>query len=430
MTKTLSKTTMRGPNFTVPVLDLLAALETLKLALPTRPPVPVLGGLLVTHGVHGIELAAFDYETSVRVLLDPTPQPDYGRMLIPFAELVRIVKGGLKGESKKDQQSMTVRIDSEITKGEQEREKLSTVPGEGRITVVEPFESADVTVEVGGFTMPVESLPIEDYPTLPVFDAKPSFTVDAATLLDAWNRVAVAMRSDDTVPMLTYQRWELGVGQLTMAATDRFQLMVANQPVVQAPSVAGTNRDVQVLVPKMVGKALKLLSGPVTFGFTADDKRYPLVWLRSGNTTIATRQGENEFPRFRHLFPTFQQDTTIVVVDREPLAKLLAKTVALNGRVKQTILVFQQDRIQVVPWSESQDRVKGASLPAVTAGKALRMAVDPEYLLELVGAFTGDTVALATNSPTKPLLVAPESAHLFDEEAPLRGLMMPQRLPG
>lgn len=427
---TLSKTIMRGPHFTVPVPQLLAALETLKLAASTRPPVPVLGGVLITQGVFGLELATFDYDTSVRVLLDPSPQPDYGRLLVSFAELTRLVKGGIKGESKKEQESLAVRFESEITRGEREVEK----PGQPglklgeQIKVVEPYQFADITVEVGGFTMPLDSLPIEDYPELPI--AHPAtFHADAADLLDSWNRVLVAQGADDTLPMLTHQYWELKGGTLTMAGTDRFQLVVANREVRQV------GEDVQVLLPRITGKAFKLLSGMVAVGIKdGDSVKTGTRWvsLQAGDITITVSKGDSEFPRFRQLFPPMAEKNASAIVDRAALTKLVAKASAMgSSRVRQVELTLQPAGVKVTPFApEHQGRVRGAEILAVTAGPEYHFAVDPDKLLEVLGVFTGASVAIGLNSPNRPVVLADTVDDLFGGEPSLRGLVMPVRLPG
>ena len=161
-------------------------------SLPARPPVPVLGGVLLEamSGSSGdrLTVSGFDYETSARVELDATIG-DPGRVLV------------------------SGRLLADITRA---------LPAKPVDVVV---DGARATISCGNSRFSLPTMPVEDYPQLP---AMPQIAgvVPGDVLAQAVQQVAVAAGRDDTLPMLTGIRLEIDGPRLTLAATDRFRLAV------------------------------------------------------------------------------------------------------------------------------------------------------------------------------------------------------------
>ena len=161
-------------------------------SLPARPPVPVLGGVLLeaTSGPSGdrLTVSGFDYETSARVELDATIG-DPGRVLV------------------------SGRLLADITKA---------LPAKPVDVVV---DGARATISCGNSRFSLPTMPVEDYPQLPAMPQVAGI-VPGDVLAQAVQQVAVAAGRDDTLPMLTGIRLEIDGPRLTLAATDRFRLAV------------------------------------------------------------------------------------------------------------------------------------------------------------------------------------------------------------
>jgi DNA polymerase-3 subunit beta len=168
--------------------DLADAVAWVAKSLPSRPPVPVLGGILLEVVGDTLTVSGFDYEVSTRAEVAVDAEDD-GRVLV------------------------SGRLLSEITRA------LPAKPVDVAV------DGARVTI-VGGsarFTLP--TMPVDDYPPLP--DMPPaSGSIDSATFSEAVAQTAVAAGRDDTLPMLTGVRVEIEGDKLTLAATDRFRLAV------------------------------------------------------------------------------------------------------------------------------------------------------------------------------------------------------------
>lgn len=194
-------------KFRVAREDLADAVAWVAKSLPARPPVPVLGGILLEVTDSTLTVAGFDYEVSTRAQVSVDADSD-GRVLV------------------------SGRLLSEIARALPPKPVDISVQG-SRVTIV------------GGsarFSLP--TMPVDDYPSLPEMPSTAG-TVDGAEFAEAVSQTAVSAGRDETLPMLTGIRLEIEGEHLTLAATDRFRLAVrelAWNPATSDPSTA-------VLVP-------------------------------------------------------------------------------------------------------------------------------------------------------------------------------------
>ena len=134
-------------------------------ALPSRPVIPVLSGLLLEAAADGLTLSCFDYEVSARVeVAAEVAEP--GTVLVPG------------------------RLLAEITRS------LPSLP----VEFADDPEGVALTCGSASFTL--VTLPLEEYPDLPELP-QIAGTVDGGLLAAAIGQVAPAASRDDTLPMLT-----------------------------------------------------------------------------------------------------------------------------------------------------------------------------------------------------------------------------------
>jgi DNA polymerase III subunit beta len=156
-------------------------------ALPTRPVVPVLSGMLFEAG-EVLSLSCFDYDVSARFEAD-AEVIEPGTALVPgrlLAEITRSLSGA--------QAEFTSDADS-------------------------------VGLSCGAAEFTLVKLPVEEYPALPGLPP-PTGTVDGADLGTAVAQVATSASRDDTLPMLTGIFAEIEGETITLVATDRYRMAV------------------------------------------------------------------------------------------------------------------------------------------------------------------------------------------------------------
>src|SRR5580692_10651411 len=222
-----------GMRFTVQRDALAEAVTWVARALPSRPVVPALAGLLLraeredqdqpgSNGPGWLTASCFDYEVSARMRVR-AEVAEPGVFLVPGRLLVEIVR--------------------------------SLPP--------QPVEFGDdpdgISVTCGEASFAVASLPSAEYPELPELPQLAG-TADGGVLATAIGQVTTAASRDDTLPMLTAVNVELDGATMTLAATDRYRLAVRELGWNPAPGFGDAGR-VSLLVPaRTLSDAAKMMS--------------------------------------------------------------------------------------------------------------------------------------------------------------------------
>jgi DNA polymerase III subunit beta len=378
-------------------------------SLPARPPVPVLGGVVLeaTSGPSGdrLTVSGFDYETSARVELDATIG-DPGRVLV------------------------SGRLLADITKA---------LPAKPVDVVV---DGARATISCGNSRFSLPTMPVEDYPQLPAMPQVAGI-VPGDVLAQAVQQVAVAAGRDDTLPMLTGIRLEIDGPRLTLAATDRFRLAV--RELEWSPEDAGLTTSVLIPARTLADVAKSLAgAGPVELALSAGDG---MLGITGGGRRATTRLLDAEFPRFRQLIPT--EHTSSAILESAALVEAIKRVQLVTDRVAQVRMEFGDDGLRL---SAGGDEVGSAEeeLACELVGAPLVIAFNPGYLLDALGALHTPRARMTFTTPNRPALMRPVPPPSTDagsgdaeaaenigqetgDETPDSGylhLLMPVRLPG
>lgn len=387
---------------------LAKAAEWTAKALPSRPPVPVLGGVLIeaSEGVlqGDLSLTAYDYETSARAIVDATVH-DPGRVLVSAALLASVAKA------------------------------LPKKP------VDLALDGSRLTVSCGSSRFSLPTMPVEDYPQLPAMPAATG-TVEAEVFAQAVAQVVVAAGRDDTLPMLTGIRIEIDGPKLTLAATDRFRLAVRDiewQPadptlttslLVPARSLSDFTKQWLSRKPGEPAVTVELATG-------AAGDRHATLGITSAGRASTTRLLDAEFPAFRKLIPTTHTSTAIVEVAE--LTAAVKRASLVTDRVAQVVLAFTEGDVTV---SAGGDDIGSAeeTLPCELDGDPIVIGFNPGLVLDALGTIHTSRAQFALTTPRRPALVLPVAAipngDDSDDQASLQpipghiSLLMPVRLPG
>jgi DNA polymerase-3 subunit beta len=411
MTATLEVFSMK---FRVARDDLADAVAWVAKSLPTRPPVPVLGGILLEVQGSTLTVAGFDYEVSTRATLsvdtlETFPDTDEAA----DAPIERVLVSG--------------RLLAEITRS------LPAKPVD--LAVIGPRVS--IVAGSARFTLP--TMPVEDYPPLPQMPGS-SGTVDSAVFAEAVAQTAVAAGRDDTLPMLTGIRVEIDGETLTLAATDRFRLAV--RELNWTPD--RPDMSTAVLVPaRTLADAAKTLGGAAQVTIALGDG---LLGLEAGGRRTTVRLLDVEFVKYRSLLPS--SHTTTVDIPVSELGDSIKRVALVTDRGHHLRMQVGDGSLTLTAGGDDEGRAE-EDLPAAVDGAELLIAFNPAYLLDGLGVVHSDTVRLAFTTPARPALLVPILPDAGDGKngadpaadngpngAPgtansaYRYLVMPARLPG
>ncbi len=363
-------------KFTVQRDALAEAVAWAARALPSRPVIPVLGGLLLRAGDDGLTVSCFDYEVSARMVV-PASASEPGAVLVPG------------------------RLLAEITR---------SLPGR-------PVEFADdpdgVSMTCGDAAFTLATLPPGEYPELPELPLLAG-TADSGVLAAAISQVTPAASRDDTLPMLTAVSLELGDATMTLAATDRYRLAVRDLEWTPAAWIGEHVREAgkaAVLVPaRTLADAAKIMSSgtPVRImlresGGDGPDGGGAMIGFEVGTRRLTTRLLAGEFIRYRSRFP--DEFGCTADLPAEAFAEAVRRVSLVAERGTPVQLSFAPGRVTVGAATQGQARAR-ETVPATFTGDQPVIAFSPHYLLDGVIA----AAAVAAPDPAR----APADASVPD----------------
>jgi DNA polymerase-3 subunit beta len=325
-------------------------------ALPTRPVVPVLSGLLLRADDAGLTLSCFDYEVSACAQLS-AEVADPGSALVPG------------------------RLLAEITK--------SLPPADVEVST----EAGMVLLTCGSAEFALVSLPLEDYPQLP--DLPPAAgTVDGGLLATAAAQVVPSASRDDTLPMLTGVSLEFDAGKLTLAATDRYRLAVRTLP--WDPRDPGVHAA--VLVPARTLAEVARTMGPgrpvtIAFGQADQDGVRPadgMISFDGAGRRLTARLIGADFVKYESRFrAAFDASAELPA---GPFIDAVRRVALVADRTTPVQLSFRPGVAVIEAKSDGRARAV-ESVPVSFSGADQMISFNPQYLLDglAAAALTGQS---------------------------------------
>ncbi len=388
-------------KFRVPREDFADSVAWVARSLPSRPPVPVLGGVLLGADERGLTVSGFDYEVSAQVHVS-----------------VEVITPG--------QVLVSGKLLADITRA------LPHKP----VDVV--LDGTRVLITCGSAKFSLPTMPVEDYPQLPALPQQTG-ALSGDLFAEAISQVAVAAGKDDTLPMLTGIRVEIEGTDMVLAATDRFRLAVRKlewMPTAESTSSA-------VLVPaKTLSEAAKTVGGssnsPVqlALGSGSSVGAEGLLGIVAEGRRTTTRLLDAEFPKFRQLLPN--EHTAMATVEIAPLVDAIKRVALVAERGAQVRLEFTEGSVMLSAGGDDAGRAE-ESHPAEFFGEPLIIAFNPGYLLDGLTSLHTDKVSFGFTTSSRPAVLrpaldeepVPDSSGTFAApDSDYTYLLMPVRLPG
>ncbi len=359
-------------------------------SLPVRPSAPVLAGLLIEAGDEGLVLSTFDYETSCRATLTAEVS-DEGSALVSGRLLADICRS------------------------------LPAKP----IDVM--LDGARVSLTCGSARFSLQTMPVEDYPSIPSMPAATG-TVSSDAFAHAVGQAVTAAGRDDMLPVLTGVRLEIEGDTIALLATDRFRL--AQRELAWSPGQP--DASLAALVPaKVLGDTAKsLTAGPeVTIALSASGSGDGLIGFEGsgpgGVRRTTTRLLDGEFPKVRSLFPS--ERLTIAKLDKAVLVEAL-KRVSLVAERNTAVQLAFKDGVLTLDAGSGDEAQASESIEAQIDGDDLVTGFNPQFLLDGLGAIDEPVVELAFTQSSKPVVISGHVEPGSSGVPAFRYLLMPRRL--
>jgi DNA polymerase-3 subunit beta len=357
-------------------------------ALPSRPPVPVLAGLLLEADTTGVlRLSSFDYEVSARVEI-PADVMDAGTAL---------VSGRLLADISRSLPTKPIDVTTDGT-------KVSLICGTARFTLL--------------------TMPVDEYPTLPTMPDTAG-TIAGDTFTHAVQQVSIAASRDETLPILTGIRLEIDGEHLTLLATDRYRLAMRTLPWRPKDPAHNSVALVRARTLSDVAKALTT-SADVTLALTTGGPT-EMIGFEAGGRRTTSLLVDGDYPKVRALFA--DSTPTHAVVDTRDAMDAIRRVALVAERNTPVRLTFS-DGLLTLEAGQGEDAQASEAVESTLVGEDLSIAFNPQFLLDGLGALNTPLARLSFTQPTKPAVLTAQAEPDGPDDSSYRYLLMPVRIAG
>lgn len=332
--------------------------------LPQRTTLPILSGVLIDATDDGLTLSSFDYEVSTQTTITASVD-EGGRALVSGRLLADIAS------------------------------RLPNAP-------VNVFtDGSKIVVKCGSANFTLLSMPVEEYPTLPVIGA-PTGLLPAEAFSAAVSQVAVAASRDDVTPVITGVQLEVTENSLSLVATDRYR--VAIREVDWESSGSASSDTVTALVPARtlmeVGKTFGH-SGTISVSITNSDDR-ELIAFSADKKTVTSLLIKGNFPPVRRLFPEIAEN--YAVINTAELIEAVRRVSLVLEREAALRFSFTIDGVTLEAIGSEQAQAS-ETIDGHLNGDDTVVSLKPQFLLDGLGAVHSEFVRISftkTDNPNKP----------------------------
>jgi DNA polymerase-3 subunit beta len=345
--------------------DLLRELQLFQGIVERKNTIPILANVLLDAKDGEVKFLATDLEVGLRSRCDATVAKA-GALTLPAKKLYEIVKS---------------LPDTDIRIAE---------------------DKSGVKVAADRFDSRMQTLPKDDFPTLPEGAGKPTAALSGAALKEMVAKTQFAITGEDTRYFLNGAQFILRPGEMSLVATDGHRLALITMKR-EDPDPASA--EVKAILPKKtLGELARLLT-------EADGQ----VMYERGDVAgrkLISRMIDGQFPAYERVIP--KGNDKRIEFERERLTNAV-KRVALLSNERSRAVKFQIDKGKVDVTSSSPELGEAhETLPVDYNGPSLQICFNAQYVLDFLSVVSTDVVALDLKDEVSQAVMTPVGAEGYD----------------
>jgi len=297
-----------------------------------------------------------------------------------------------------------------------------TLPAKKFYEIVKSLPETDIRIaeDKGGvkvaadrFDSRMQTLPREDFPTLPETggaSGTPRATLSRSAVKEMVAKTAFAITGEDTRYFLNGALFVLRPTEMSLVATDghRLALVTVSRDGEGEP---GAPDEVKAILPK---KTLGELSRLLQDG--DDDIQYERgenhLFFDVGGRLLISRMIDGQFPAYERVIP--KGNDKKIEFERDRLTSAV-KRVALLSNERSRAVKFQIEPGRVDVTSSSPDLGEAKeTIPVEFSGPALQICFNAQYVLDFLSVVSTDVVSLELKDEVSQAVMKPVGAEGYD----------------
>src|SRR5438477_916604 len=298
-----------------------------------------------------------------------------------------------------------------------------TLPAKKFFEIVKSLPETDIRIaeDKGGvkiaadrFDSRMQTLPREDFPTLPDTGAASSAMLPRSAVKEMVAKTQFAITGEDTRYFLNGAQFVLRADSMSLVATDghRLALVTAARDGKGKKSVSGSAEEENkaILPKKTLGELARLLSeGDGDISYERGENH---LFFDVAGRLLISRMIDGQFPAYERVIP--KGNDKQIKFERERLANAV-KRVALLSNERSRAVKFQIEKGRVDVTSSSPEIGEATeTLPVDYSGASLQICFNAQYVLDFLAAVATDVVSLELKDEVSQAVMRPVGAEGYD----------------
>lgn len=348
---------------TIPQTTLAQVLSYVQMALPTRPPLPILSTLLFEVTKDELIISATDLYFGVQAHCVANVER-VGSIAIPGKQVIELLKGLPAGEVSLSTKENTLEVSTKHIK--------STL----------------------------QFQPPDEFPSFPKASGDES-SIATSVVSDLVQQVAMSCSPDVARPLLTGILWEPGNAS-AFVATDGFRLSHWR------PGTAWLLNE-RLVVPARFWSEVERIAvqekiKTVEMSYSVEQKQ---ITASLQNVVIYSRTLEGEYPPYEKIIPT-EFAITVTVQAEELLEQVRRSLLYARDSLGTVQLQFGAEQSLVTAQSSALGKFEAVLTTALLKGDNITIAFNSKYILDYLQLIKTGEITIGLNGELKPALFSSE----------------------
>ena len=291
-----------------------------------------------------------------------------------------------------------------------------TLPAKKLYEIVKALPETDVRIEedkngvkvaADRFDSRMQTLPREDFPTLPEASGNFSATLPRDVVKQMIAKTQFAITGEDTRYFLNGALFILRPDSMSLVSTDGHRLALITVPRDKAEGKAAEKEEERVILPRKtlleLGRLLGEGEGDIQY-----ERGENHLFFDIGGRLLISRMIDGQFPAFERVIP--KSNDKRVEFDRDRLTSAV-KRVALLSNERSRAVKFQIDKGKVEIASSSPEFGEAKEVLIVDyAATPVTICFNAQYVLDFLGVVETDSVALEFKDEMSQAVMTPIGA--------------------
>jgi DNA polymerase-3 subunit beta len=276
-------------------------------------------------------------------------------------------------------------------------------------------DKSGVKVAADRFDSRMQTLPREDFPTLPETGGTASAILPRNAVKEMVAKTQFAITGEDTRYFLNGAQFVLRPDSMSLVATDghRLALVTASRDgkAKKGASSGSGEEDIKAILPKKtLGELARLLSdgdGDVSY-----ERGENHLFFDVAGRLLISRMIDGQFPAYERVIP--KGNDKHIEFERDRLTNAV-KRVALLSNERSRAVKFQIEKGKVDVTSSSPEIGEATeTLPVDYSGPSLQICFNAQYVLDFLAAVATDVVSLELKDEVSQAVMKPVGAEGYD----------------